>query len=81
MLLDPDRVAYLDQGMSIRRSMNASVEVTEPPSGESTGPTGGTGFVSLFQTDSIGLLAVARVNWLAMVDDAVVVVGGCDYRA
>ncbi len=80
VLLDPDRVAYLDQGLSIRRSMNASVEVTDPPTGESSGPTGATSLVSLFQTDCVGLLTVARVNWLAMVDDAIIVVGGCDYR-
>ena len=44
------------------------------------GPTGATSLVSLFQTDCVGLLTVARVNWLAMVDDAIIVVGGCDYR-
>ncbi len=81
VLLDPDRVAYLDQGLTVRRSMNATVEVTDPPSGESSGPTGATSLVSLFQTDCVGLLTVARVNWQAMVDDAVIVVGGCDYRA
>ena len=81
ILLDPDRIAYLDQGLTVRRSMNATVEVTDPPTGESTSPTGATSLVSLFQTDCVGLLTVARVNWLAMIEDAVVLLSGCDYRA
>jgi hypothetical protein len=62
VLLDPDAIALGEEGMDLRTARQASIEMVDEPTGSATAPTGAS-TVSLWQTNSVGILAEKRVNF------------------
>jgi HK97 family phage major capsid protein len=56
-LLDPTGIAYGEGRAEVRVGKHATVQMLDNPA------TGATNTVSLFQTNSVGLLAETEVNW------------------
>jgi HK97 family phage major capsid protein len=80
ILVDRASVAMLDEGYEVVRSTQGTVEMSDAPQGATDTPvTMSTKFVSLFQSDAVGLLLVRRVNWHLADANAVVVVTGANY--
>jgi hypothetical protein len=63
-LVDPTGIAIGDAGVDITVSREATIEMSDTPTGDSVTPTG-TSMVSLFQTDSVAILVTQTVNWQA----------------
>lgn len=66
VLIDPDAVAYGEEGMDLRTSRQATIEMLdESLTGDSIGVVPGTAasLVSLWNTNSVGLLSEKRVNF------------------
>ena len=61
-LIDPDGIAVAEGDMDLRTSREAVVEMKSDPAGSAITPTGAQ-TVSLWQTDSVGILAHKIVNW------------------
>lgn len=79
-LLDASGVLYVDEGLEVKVSEHASIEMDDDPQGDTTTPSGGTMLVSMFQTDSVALMVERAVNWKALAG-AVVTVSGASYGA
>lgn len=65
VLIDPDAVAYGEEGMDLRTSRQASIEMTDAPTG-STGPVeppAAASLVSLWQCNSVALMSEKFLNW------------------
>jgi hypothetical protein len=62
ILLDPDAIAYGEEGFDVRTSRKASIEMLDNPTNSSITPTA-TNMVSLWSTNSMGILCEARLNW------------------
>ena len=81
-LIDAASVCVVDEGLEIYRSTQASVEMDDAPSGDTVTPGAATtAMVSLFQTDSVGLIVSRAVNWKLARPNAVVCIVGADYTA
>lgn len=65
-------------GLDIRMSDQASIEMSDAPTGSSKTPTG-TSLVSMFQTDSQAFLVTESIGWERRRDAAVCYVTGADY--
>ena len=80
ILLDPTSVVVVDEGVDIRISTVASIEMDNEPTGDTLSPSAMTkNFVSLFQSDSAALLTTRAINWELARADAVSLLTGCDY--
>lgn len=62
VLFDPDAIALGEEGMSLRTSREATIEMLDNPTNSSVTPTATAG-VSLWQTNSVGLLSEKYVNF------------------
>ena len=63
VLLDPMALAVADSGQAdIQLATSASLEMSDSPGGSSTAPTA-ENMVSLYQTNSVAVRVVRRVNW------------------
>lgn len=74
ILLDPDAVALGDGGTAVRVATQATVEMTDAPTGSSATPTA-TSHVSLWQANAVGLLVEQTINWQAIRPCASIVTG------
>lgn len=81
ILVDAAGVVLTDGGGEFSTTADASVEMTDSPSGDATGPTAATSPVSLFQTDSVGIKVVRRINWMRARAAGAVVINGATYPA
>lgn len=63
VLIDPDSIAFGEEGMDLRTSRKASIEMVDNPVGSSTDPTGTASIVSLWQTNSAALMSEKYLNW------------------
>lgn len=73
-LIDPDAIALGDGGTAVRIATQATVEMTDAPTGSSTTPTA-TSHVSLWQANATGILVEQVVNWQPIRACASVVTG------
>jgi HK97 family phage major capsid protein len=81
-LLDAGGVVFLDEGAELKISTDADVAMDTEPSGDILAPAAETtAVVSLFTSDSVGLILTRRTNWALARENAVVCVSGCDYTA
>jgi HK97 family phage major capsid protein len=82
ILLDAGSICVCDTGADITRSTQGTVEMDDAPQGDSLTPVASSAnLISLFQTDSTGLLVTRRVNWKLARQSAVVVLTGAGYYA
>ncbi|MBX3601119.1 MAG: phage major capsid protein [Rubrivivax sp.] len=79
VLMDTSAIVYTDDAPSVSRSSIASVEMADNPTGHAGTPTGATSVVNLYQSNSVGLLATARANWLKARPASVVCITGANY--
>jgi HK97 family phage major capsid protein len=77
------REVYLgdEGGFTVDMSTEASLEMLDNPIGDSGAPAGAAGMVSLWQTNSVGLLAERTINWKLRRPEAVVILTGADWGA
>lgn len=62
--LHPQEVFMADDGqVTIEASKEASIELSDAPTNQSTGGTTATSMVSMFQTETMAIKAVRFVNW------------------
>jgi HK97 family phage major capsid protein len=73
-LIDPDAIALGDGGTAVRVATQATVEMTDAPTGSSVTPTA-TSQVSLWQANATGVLVEQVVNWQPIRPCASVVTG------
>lgn len=79
-LVDASAVAIVDQGAEVSVSKQASVEMDTAPTGDSTTPAASANsMVSLFATDSVGLIVTRKINWLLGRTNAAVLITGAAY--
>lgn len=62
VLLDPDGVMYGEADMGVRVSTQGTVQMLDNPTQNSVTPTG-TSQVSLWQTNSVGIMPEKFINW------------------
>lgn len=62
-LVDASQVSYVEDAPSLSVSRNASIEMSDAPTGDATTPTAATILVSMFQSDCAALLASMACNW------------------
>lgn len=67
-----------DGGIEVSMSMEASLEMSNTPTGASDTPTAAT-LVSLWQTNSVGFLAERTINWKRRRDSAVAYLTGVNW--
>lgn len=67
ILVDPTRIAVVDDGGAVKVSREATVEMEDAPSGDSLTPTATTA-VSLWQVNAVGIAAMRAINWSARTD-------------
>jgi hypothetical protein len=75
VLLDAASVAVAEGDSSVKVSRDASIEMSNTPTGAALTATGST-MVSLRQTNAVGLLAERSINWRLMRADAAVYIEG-----
>lgn len=64
VLINPREVFLADDGqVAVEVSREASIEMLDNPTNQSTGATAATSMVSMFQTHSMAMKAVRFVNW------------------
>lgn len=64
VLISPQNIAMADEGgITIDASEEASIEMLDNPTNQSTSGTVATSMVSMFQTDSVALRAIRHINW------------------
>lgn len=81
-LLDAASVCLLDEGAELFISKQGTVEMDSTPTGDTITPAAATKqLVSLFQTDSCGLIVSRSLNWKLARAGAVISVTGCHYSA
>lgn len=72
VLLDPTGIAFGAEGIRATTSEEATLEMVDDPAGPSEQ-------VSMFQTNSVAILAEARVNWEVQRAGSVAVISGAGY--
>jgi hypothetical protein len=80
-LIDAAGISMLDQGIEVKRSRAAAVEMSNTPAGNTTTPTAATSLVPLFQTESTALLLTRRINWKVAKAGGVVCIVDARYPA
>ncbi len=78
-LIDASSVVVAEGGASIAKSAHGAIEMSDSPSGDAGTPAGSTTLVSLFQTDSVALMADVLVNWRRARPGSVVTITGANY--
>lgn len=63
VLVDPDSVAFGEEGMDLRTSRKGTIQVADNPTGSTTDPTGTASVISLWQCNSSGILAEKTIGW------------------
>ena len=80
-LIDAARILFLDEGIEVSNSGQATIEMDDEPTGDTVTPTAATAHrVSMFQTESVAFKIVRRINWSA-VSGSVVVITGAAYSS
>jgi HK97 family phage major capsid protein len=80
-LLDAGSICTVDEGAELALSRQATVEMDSAPTGDTTTPAASTtAMVSLFQTDSVGLIVTRRMNWKLARAGSVVCITGASYE-
>jgi HK97 family phage major capsid protein len=78
-LVDASRIWLVDRGITFRASTQATLEMSDVPTGNAVTPTA-TSQVSMWQTDSIALLSSSHLNWKAVTNSsAAAVLTGVEY--
>jgi len=76
-LINPSEVAYADGGITLTASKNATIEMTDAPTGDSSdGTAGTTSLVSMFQADAVATRAGIEADWFARTGSAAYFVSG-----
>jgi HK97 family phage major capsid protein/HK97 family phage prohead protease len=70
-LINAGDIWVADEGVEVRMSTEASLEMDDAPSSNSTTPTE-SAMVSMFQTNSVAFLVERRINWARRRSDSVV---------
>lgn len=66
VLVDAAQVAIADEGISVSRSGDATVEMSDAPAGRSDTPTAASvNLTSMMQSDTTAFRAIRRINWFA----------------
>lgn len=79
-MLDAGSICMVDEGAELALSRQATVEMDSAPTGDTTTPAASTtAMVSLFQTDSVGLIVTRRMNWKLARAGSVVCITGASY--
>lgn len=76
ILIDPTAIAYAsaDGAAQLKATRQGSIEMVDTaPTGDTLAPTGGTDYVSVWQTNCVALAALLWENWRVERDGAVVV--------
>ena len=73
-LIDPSGIALGEAEVSLRTSREASVQMLDTPTNDTVTPTA-TSLVSLWQTNSFGLLTEKTINWEASRPSVSVITG------
>lgn len=76
VLVDASAVRYVDEGVALRISTEASLEMTDGPTADSTTPTAAASLVNLWQGEGAALQASRRLNWMRARADSTVVLTG-----
>ncbi len=74
VLADAGGIQHVDEGIELRISASADIEMSDAPTGDSQAPTASTGSVNMFQTGSVAYLLSRQVNWRTLRPDGVVLV-------
>lgn len=74
ILIDPDGIALGEAGMALRVSKEATISMLDNPTNNSVTPTA-TNLVSLYQCDSIAILAEKVINFLEVRPSVAVLTG------
>jgi capsid protein len=78
-LIDPTGIAAGMESIEVSRSLSATLEMSDAPTGATDTPSAHTAVpVSLFQTDSVALRALVHANWEVQ-RPSVSVLTGADY--
>lgn len=82
ILLDQSALALAMEGIEVKQSTAATIEMDDSPTGEGSGPTAqSVNQVSLFQAELVAFLAVIYGNWRLTRTGAVVAISGADYSS
>jgi hypothetical protein len=79
VMVDPSRIALIEGGAGVTVAKEATIEMSDEPTGDATAPTATT-LVSLWQTGCVAISVELFVNWKAQTG-AVAVVDDVDYAA
>jgi HK97 family phage major capsid protein len=79
-LIDASSLVVVDEGVRLKASRQATVEMADDPTGDILAPAAMSRHpVSLFQSDSAALLLIRRVNWQLARAGGCVAITGVDY--
>lgn len=81
VLVHAPSVLMSDDGLDVRATSQGAVEMLDNPIADSGVPTGAASMLSLWQTNSVALMAVRFLNFLVGRPGAVAVLSGFDYVA
>jgi HK97 family phage major capsid protein/HK97 family phage prohead protease len=70
-LINANDIWVADEGVEVKMSTEASLEMSDGPASEATTPTAAQ-MVSMFQTNSVAFLVERRINWARRRSDSVV---------
>lgn len=79
MLLDSAGIVGNSDTITVDASGDTTVELRDDPTGDTIAPTGGTTMVSMFQTNSVAIMAQAYFGAERVRDNAVAVVTGASW--
>lgn len=79
ILVDASAVIAVNEGVSVKKSTVAAVEMTDDPQGATDTPVAASGLVSLFQAESTGVQLTKYWNYKCSREGAVVVLEGVSY--
>lgn len=79
-LIDGGGIAAALEGMDVRQSREATLEMSDTPTGQADTPDAATAeLVSLFQTETMAFRVTMHANWERQLTGCVAVVTGCSY--
>jgi HK97 family phage major capsid protein len=79
VLVNASDIYLADEGgVSVDASMEASIEMSDAPTGDSGAPTAATS-VSMFQTNSVAIRAERTINWMRRRTQSVAYLTGVDW--
>ena len=70
VLIDAANLVVTDEGLEVKQSEQAAIEMLDNPTNNSATPTG-TNVVSMFQANATALRLIRWLHWTLATDDAV----------